>query len=135
MKRKTVVLVLGLLVLAACSKELSNEGPDTPAEGSLQSEITGDCLPKTVTGIHKVSVPLVADSNTISVNVNVATAGTYLITTDTVNGYFFNSTGRFISPGTNAVKLRSKGTPFASGVNNFRISFDSSFCDVQVTVQ
>lgn len=135
MKRKIGVLVLGVLVLAACSKELSYEGPDTPAEGSMQSDLTGDCLPKTISGTYKVGVPLVADSNTISVNVNVTAAGTYLITTDTVNGYFFNSTGRFTAIGTNAVKLRSNGTPFAIGVNNFRISFDSTFCDVQVTVQ
>jgi hypothetical protein len=135
MKRKIAVFVLGVLVLAACSKELSYEGPDTPAEGTMQSALTGDCLPKTVTGIYKVAVPLVADSNTISVAVNVSTTGTYLVTTDTVNGFFFNATGRFTSPGTNTVKLRSNGTPFASGVNNFRISFDSTFCDVQVTVQ
>jgi hypothetical protein len=101
----------------------------------MQSALTGDCLPKTVTGIYKVAVPLVADSNTISVAVNVSTTGTYLVTTDTVNGFFFNATGRFTSPGTNTVKLRSNGTPFAAGVNNFRISFDSTFCDVQVTVQ
>jgi hypothetical protein len=135
MKRKIAVFVLGVLVLAACSKELSYEGPDTPAEGSMQSALTGDCLPKTVTGTYKVAVPLVADSNTISVAVNVMTTGTYLVTTDTVNGFFFNATGRFTSPGTNTVKLRSNGTPFAAGVNNFRISFDSTFCDVQVTVQ
>ena len=135
MKRIIAVFVLGVLVLAACSKELSYEGPDTPAEGTMQSALTGDCLPKTVTGIYKVAVPLVADSKTISVAVNVSTTGTYLVTTDTVNGFFFNATGRFTSPGTNTVKLRSNGTPFAAGVNNFRISFDSTFCDVQVTVQ
>lgn len=134
MKRKIGVFLLGVIVLAACSKELSFEGPDTPAEGSMQSDISGDCLPKTVTGKYSVGVPLVADSNTINVNVNVTAAGTYLITTDTVNGYYFNSAGRFTSSGYTTVKLRSKGTPFAAGVNNFRISFDSTFCDVQVTV-
>lgn len=135
MKTKISVLVLSVLVMAACSKELSFEGPDTPAEGSMQSSLTGDCLPKTVTGAYQVAVPLVADSNTITVNVNVANTGIYLITTDTVNGFFFNANGRFTSPGLATVKLRSNGTPFAAGVNNFRISFDSTFCDVQVTVQ
>ncbi len=135
MKIKFNVLVLAVVVLAACGKELSFEGPDTPAEGSMQSSLTGDCLPKTVTGTYQVAVPLVADSNTITVDVNVINTGIYEITTDTVNGFFFNSTGRFTSPGTATVKLRSNGTPFASGVNNFRISFDSTFCDVQVTVQ
>jgi hypothetical protein len=135
MKRIIALLGVGALVWAGCSKELSYEGPDIPAEGSMQSALTGDCLPKTVTGTYKVAVPLVADSNTISVNVNVLSTGTYLITTDTVNGFFFNATGRFTTPGSNTVKLRSVGTPFASGVNNFRISFDSTFCDVQINVQ
>ncbi len=135
MKRRIAVFVMMVFVAAACSKELSYEGPDSPAEGSMQSALTGDCLPKTVSGTYQVAVPLVADSNTISVAVNVTTTGTYLVTTDTVNGFFFNSSGRFTSPGTNTVKLRSTGTPFAAGVNNFRISFDSTFCDVQVTVQ
>jgi len=134
MKRKIGVLVTAVVLLAACSKELSFEGPDTPAEGSMQSAITGDCLPKTVNGKYSVGVPLVADTNTISVNVNVTAAGTYLISTDTVNGFYFNSTGRFTTTGSNSIKLRSNGTPFAAGVNNFRISFDSTFCDVQVTV-
>ncbi len=135
MKGKIGVFVLGVMALVACSKELSYEGPDIPAEGSMQSALTGDCLPKTVTGTYTAAVPLVADSNTISVNVNVLSTGTYLITTDTVNGFYFNATGRFTSPGTNTVKLKSVGTPFAAGVNNFRITFDSTFCDVQVTVQ
>lgn len=135
MKRCIGFFIAGAIVVAGCSKELSYEGPDTPAEGSMQSALTGDCLPKTVAGTYKVAVPLVADSNTISVSVNVLTTGTYLITTDTVNGFFFNATGRFTTPGSNTVKLRSTGTPFASGVNNFRVSFDSTFCDVQITVQ
>lgn len=137
MSMKTRILISGLLlagIFAACSKELSYEGPDIPSEGSMQSDITGDCLPKTVNGKYEVGIPLVADSNTIGVTVNVTVPGIYDISTDTINGFFFNAKGRFTTAGANAIKLRSTGTPFAAGVSNFRISFDSTFCDVQVTI-
>ena len=127
-------LILVTIVIVGCQKELSFEGSNTPAEGSLQSDITGDCLPKTVNGVYEALKPLVADSNTITISVNVLTTGNYVITTDTVNGYFFRSTGIFTTPGINTVKLRGNGTPFALGTNNFVVSFDSTICDVQVTV-
>ncbi|MBK6990867.1 MAG: hypothetical protein IPH34_03165 [Chitinophagaceae bacterium] len=127
-------LALCTIIAVGCQKEFSFEGPNSPAEGSLQADITGDCLPKTVNGVYEAGKPLVADSNTISVSVNVVTAGTYIVTTDTVNGYFFRATGIFTTPGVNTIKLRGNGTPFATGTNNFVVTFDSTVCDVQVQV-
>lgn len=135
MKRNIIfLLILGIVVIIGCQKELSFEGPNTPAEGSLLSDATGDCLPKTVNGTYAAGVALVPASNTITVNVNVTQTGTYAITTDTVNGYYFSASGIFTAPGNNTVTLRGNGTPFANGVNNFVVSFDSTFCDIQVTV-
>lgn len=134
MKCKIGVLLLAVTLFAGCAKELSFEGPDTPAQGSLQSDITGDCLPKTVNGTYVAGTALVPATNTITVSVSVVEAGTYHITTDTVNGYFFSGSGQFTSTGINQVTLQSNGTPFASGVNNFAVSFDSTFCDIQVSV-
>lgn len=126
-------VALVVLIFAACQKELSFELPNTPAEGSLQSDITGDCLPKTVSGAYAVGAALGA-ANTISIDVNVTKVGTYTISTDTVNGYYFRATGSFTRTGVNSVTLRGNGAPFAAGTNNFVVSFDSTFCDVQVTV-
>jgi len=127
-------LALCAIIAVGCQKEFSFEGPNSPAEGSLQADITGDCLPKTVNGVYEAGKPLVADSNTISVSVNVVTTGTYIVTTDTVNGYFFRATGIFTTLGVNTIKLRGNGTPFATGTNNFVVTFDSTVCDVQVIV-
>lgn len=127
-------LAFCLLVVIGCQKELSFESSNAPAKGSLQADVSGDCLPKTVNGVYVAVKPLVADSNTIMVSVNVVTTGSYVITTDTVNGYFFRATGVFTSPGINSVTLRAVGTPFASGINNFRVAFDSTVCDIQVSV-
>ncbi len=135
MKRHNIILfVFGLTVLAGCQKELSFEQPGTPADGSLQSDVNGDCLPKTVNGTYEAGTALVPGTNTITVDVNVTQTGTYQITTDTTNGYFFSATGQFTTTGINTVTLRGNGTPFASRVDNFVVSFDSTFCDIQVTV-
>jgi hypothetical protein len=127
-------MALGLLVITGCQKELSFEGSNTPAEGSLQSNVSGDCLPKTVNGIYEAAIALTPATNTMTVQVNVTKTGLYTITTDTVNGYYFRGVGTFTALGANTITLRSNGTPFAAGVNNFVVSFDSTICDIPVTV-
>jgi hypothetical protein len=136
MLRSLSLLTISCLVLfLSCQKETSFEGDNTPAEGSLLSDVNGDCTPKTVNGTYVAGTALVASVNTITCDVNVTKKGPYLITTDTINGYFFSATGTFTSLGNNTVTLRGNGTPFSAGVNNFIVSFDSTFCDIQVTVQ
>ncbi|MBK9571001.1 MAG: hypothetical protein IPO53_14540 [Chitinophagaceae bacterium] len=135
MKKQSIYfLAIAIIVVAGCQKELSIEGSSAPAVGSLQDDVSGDCLPKTVNGVFVAGTALVPATNTISVQVNVTKTGTYLVSTDTVNGYFFRTTGTFTTLGANNVILRSSGTPFAAGINNFVVSFDTTFCDIQVTV-
>lgn len=133
-KQFLYLLALVIVIWTGCKKEESFELGNTPAQGSLQSDVTGDCLPKTVNGIYAVNLALVPTSNTITVTVDVTRTGIYTITTDTVNGYFFRGVGTFTSLGANVVTLRGNGTPFAEGVNNFVVSFDGTQCDIQVTV-
>ena len=52
------LLALVLITAAGCQKELSFEMGNEPAEGSLQSDINGECLPKTVNGdVYKRQPP------------------------------------------------------------------------------
>ena len=135
MKKQLLYWLAAVLILSmGCQKELSFEGSNTPAEGSLQDDASGDCLPKTVNGTYVTGIALVPATNTISVDLNITKTGTYVVGTDTVNGFFFRATGTFTTLGTTTVTLRGFGTPFASGINNFVVSFDSTFCDIQVTV-
>lgn len=135
MKKQLMYWMAAVIVLIiGCQKELSFEGPGTPAKGSLQFDVTGDCLPKTVNGIYAASAALVPATNTITVQVNVTQTGTYVVTTDTVNGYFFRATGTFTALGMTTVTLRGNGTPFAAGTDNFVVSFDGTICDIAVTV-
>jgi len=134
--RKHIIYFLAIMAIVAvgCQKETSFETGSAPSHGSLQSELTGDCLPKSVNGTYEVGKALVPATNTITVTVNVDTIGDYVIYTDTVNGYFFRATGIFTTLGPNVVTLRGSGTPFASGTNNFVVGYDSTFCDIQVIV-
>lgn len=127
-------LVLSLFIMLGCQKEVSLEAGNQESEGSLQSAGSGDCLPKTINGIYEAGKLLVPVTNTIVVGVEVAQTGNYVISTDTINGYFFRATGSFTTTGSNTVTLRGTGTPFSSGVNNFVLNYDSTTCDIQVTV-
>ncbi len=133
-KQILYLLALGFIIILGCQKEESFELPSTPAGGSLQDDATGDCLPKTVNGVYAVGQALVPTTNTMTVAVNVTKTGTYTVYTDTVNGYFFRTTGTFTALGTANVTLRGNGTPIALGTNNFVVTFDTTVCDIQVTV-
>jgi hypothetical protein len=58
-------------------------------------------------------------ANTVVLNVNVSTTGTYSITTAAVNGIQFAGTGTFSATGPQTVTLTGSGTPAAAGTNNY----------------
>jgi hypothetical protein len=120
-----------LLLIVSCQKETSFE-QGIPAQGSLQGNF-GDCLAKKIGGIYTATKSL-ADTNYIDVEVDVTKAGRYTIYTDTVNGYFFRATGNFTTVGSNTVRMKGFGTPASAGTNDFIVVFDSSFCNLSVTV-
>ncbi len=132
--RQLMVCIMGLAFLAflnSCKKELSVENL-APATGTLQSS-SGDCLPKTVAGSYLAAKALI-DSNYIEVTVNVATPGPYTIYTDSLNGYYFRATGIFAAAGSTVVRLKGSGTPVNASVDDFTVRFDSSVCDISITV-
>lgn len=132
------ILYLSLLTLViinySCKKEYSEEeGSGDKSSGSLVSETTGECLPKTVNGAY-IAGTILGASEYIEVDVDVAKEGSYTISTDTVNGYYFTGSGEFTSTGVNTVKLFGKGKPLAEGSDFFIVSYDTTFCEVEVGV-
>lgn len=127
----SIASVFFFLVIASCQKEQSFEQGKV-SKGSLQGTF-GDCLNKTVAGIYTATKAL-ADSNYIDVDVDVTEAGRYTIYTDTVNGYYFRGTGNFTTIGSATVRMKGFGTPGTAGTDDFIVFFDSSFCNVSVTV-
>jgi len=75
------------------------------------------------------------DTAYIIVNVNVTTAGSYYIVSNTVNGVYFSDSGNFTTAGLNTIKLKPVGAPVSIGSNSYTISFDSSTCYFNLTVQ
>ena len=67
-----------------------------------------------IAGVYTAGTPLNA-SNTYTLTVYVSVAGIYSISTQTVDGMVFNSTGRFTRLGTNYVTLTAHGTPVNAG--------------------
>lgn len=125
-------LTIAFLMFFSCQRELNFEN-NLVSAGSLKSDLTKSCLPKTVAGTYIEGKDL-SDSNYIEVDVNVTSPGPYLIITDTVNGYSFAGTGIFTSTGSNTVKLTGKGKPIATGNNNFIVMYYTSSCLIQVDV-
>ena len=127
------LLLLSITFLIACQKELSFEkGISNPSAGSLQSGTTGDCLGSIVGGIYKTDTVL-NDSNYVDVKVDVTTAGSYTISTDTVNGFYFSASGSFTATGENTVRLQGNGNPQNVGTNIFTVIYDSTACTFSVT--
>ncbi len=136
MKRIIILalLVISIATIPSCIKEKSLEASSSnTSAGSLQSDVNEDCLPKTIAGVYEAGTPLGA-SNFITVDVNVTGAGTYTISTDTVNGYYFRGTGTFGSTGAQTIKLTGIGNPVAAGTDDFLVSYGGTSCFVSVTV-
>ena len=126
--------IFTLLVTSfSCKKEVSSEPNISVAKGSLKSDVTDECLPKTVAGAY-VAQKVLNDSNFIEVEINVSKAGSYNISTDVINGYSFKQSGNITATGTNRIKLKGQGTPTSAGTNTFTVRFDSTFCFIQVNV-
>ena len=128
------LIVILTVLFFACQKEKSFEVGGNPAQGSLQADGGGLCLPKTVNGAYIAGTALNPANNTIDIQVDVAQTGTYTIKSDTINGYHFVGTGSFSSTGIQSVTLKGSGTPLVSGNNVFTIFFDSTACDITVQV-
>ncbi len=91
------------------------------------------CAPVTVNGFYIVSKPLDA-ANTVVIQVNVTTAGSYSITSNTDNGISFSASGVFSTTGLQNVVLRGSGTPQATGVTSLSPFYGASYCNFNITV-
>jgi hypothetical protein len=130
---KSALCLIGtLFVLASCEKDQSNDFTSTTSSGTLKKSASGDCSPITVDGLFKEAVPL-NNSSYVDVQVNVTAKGTYSISTDTLNGFFFNRSGA-LGTGLHTVRLYAHGQPITGGTNTFNVRYGNSTCSFNVTV-
>ncbi|QEC66814.1 hypothetical protein FRZ67_05665 [Panacibacter ginsenosidivorans] len=103
-----------------------------PAKFSLQGA-PGECLNNSVIGTYTKGVTL-DSNNKINISVDVITQGRYTVTTDTVNGYSFTTSGVFESKGIQTIAIYPKGIPQKEGIDVFNVTSDSVSCSLQVKV-
>ncbi|WP_460560633.1 hypothetical protein [Ferruginibacter profundus] len=125
---KTILLLItGALFFQCCQRELFFDGISA---GKLKKDATGNCLPVKVSGVYNIDSAF-SDKNFIEAEVEVSFAGTYEITSDTINGFYFHQTGK-VDKGTSTIHLMASGKPIAQGNNCFTIRYGSSTCNVCV---
>ncbi len=117
----------------AVAKDTLPTAPSSPPAEFSYTKNTGGCLGTTVNGDYVKDISLNAD-NSVFVNVNVITPGSYRMSTDTVNGYYFSVAGEFTSAGMQSVTLTGSGTPVKTGTDMFSFSDTTATCNFSITV-
>ncbi len=116
------------------SIDLSNNG-NTSGGGTQSVGTLGanpdTCSPSIVSGTYTTGIPLTI-SNTVQVEVNVTTPGTFIIATNSVNGVNFFKAGSFTTTGVQSVILTGSGTPQIEGLQNFTVTYGNSDCTFEV---
>lgn len=130
----TVLLAVSFL-FQRCAKEYSVEGgAATRAEATFSKDAADMCTPAVVTGKFIVDNILNGDSSYVVIQMNVTKIGSFTVSSDTVNGYYFSASGYWGATGGQTVKLKSVGKPILPGADIFTVYYDSSFCDFTVNV-
>jgi hypothetical protein len=91
---------------------------------------TVDCAGVTLSGTYTQGIVLGSD-NTVSIPVNVITAGSYSVTTAAVNGCTFSASG-ILAAGAQTIVLAGSGTPTASGSSDYNFVFGASNCSFSI---
>lgn len=124
-----VLIVLSL----GCGKETSFEiGGAFVSSGSLKKDSsTNSCLPSKVNGSFLVD-SFLNTTNYLDITVDVKQTGSYKVSTDTVNGYWFNATGNFTSVGLNTIRVQGYGKPILPINSTFHINYSNSVCSIDI---
>ena len=132
MKTALPLLLLSAL-LFSCQKQpdFGDYNPGSPIAAVYS--FSGSPGANAIAGNYAAGVAL-SGNNTVSVQINVTTAGTYNISTNTVNGYKFFATGKFATTGPQVVILSGEGTPLKSQADLFSISSAGSECSFTINV-
>jgi hypothetical protein len=121
---------------STCTFAITVPGPGVVPAVFTLSGSPAACLNATVGGIYTVNTTL-APANTITIEVDVTTTGTYGIAAAPVptNGFAFTGSGTFTSAGKQLVTLTGTGTPQRAGVSSVSVTSISNTCTIPVTVQ
>jgi hypothetical protein len=126
--------VSGTVAIAASQcvkKEVIFPGAGSPAAKMTLTSSAGNCSNIKVNGTYTVGTALAAP-NTVEVEVNVTTAGSYNISTPLKNGIWFEGTGSVTGTGLQKITLTGNGTPTTPGANVIAIPIGASNCNFTI---
>ncbi|MDR3716808.1 MAG: hypothetical protein P4L51_28705 [Puia sp.] len=115
----------------SCSFGITVTG-STPAAFALTGA-PGACTSPAINGTYQAGVALVP-GNTLAVKLDVATAGSYSLHTDTVDGISFSGAGTLAAGAGQTVILSGTGTPANQGTFTFTPRSGGSSCTFSLTV-
>jgi len=126
-------IILFIFCMNSCKKEMSYEtgnGANGNSAGTITDSL-GNCQLIIVKGTYKVDT-LFTDSNYLLVQLNITSRGHYKVSTDSSNGFWFIDSGYALNTGLQTVKIRGYGKPLLPIVTTKTISYDSSFCQINI---
>jgi endonuclease G len=133
MKKYSLIFLI-VLTIVSCKKEAITPVPTptgTTAVFSL-ADGSGNCYTSVAQGSYVAGTALNA-SNIIFIQVFVTKAGTFSISTNTVNGYKFAAAGSLTLTGLQTITLQGSGTPLSTAVDRHQIAGNST-CSFTVMV-
>ena len=108
----------------------------TAASGKATAVFTYHGAPSSCTNVSRAGTYragiAVTSSNKVKMDVNVIVPGTYIITTDVINGFSFTGTGKFETMGFGTVLLQATGIPLTAGT--FIFTPGNNGCRFPITV-
>jgi hypothetical protein len=150
-RRNSIILFLLLLVnscifFSHCAKDYSYEGgiindsgivinppPVTPQATYTLSGSPSACIDPAIRGDYFAGQKLTS-GNFIELTVDVNSIGTYIIKTDTVNGFSYYTKGEFTKTGKQTVVVPGSGSPAFSRNVHFNTYGENSACQFDLVV-
>lgn len=117
---------------SSCSFSVTFSAAVAPAVFSLGGAPNG-CTGAILNGTYDLGTPMNA-GNTVAINVNVTTVGSYSITTANIVGLVFSANGLFTATGPQTITLSASGTPNNSGTYAFPVNHAGTSCLFNVTI-
>lgn len=114
----------------SCTYSLTVGGGGTGAAVFTFNTSGANCSVTGSTGTYTQGVAT-TPANTVTLSLNVTTAGTYSITSTTANGITFSGSGT-VATGTQNVVLTASGTPTNSGSISYSVTQGSSTCSFSI---
>ncbi len=119
----SLFLITCAVFFTTCAKEYSYEGGFVNGSASGTAVYTlngegGECLGSLVMGNYYAGTPL-NTGDTVQLQVNVTTAGTYILSTGSADGINFSASGNFTDTGMQTIMLSGNGTPVSAGSFSF----------------